>query len=65
MPRASSWGFMARVSFPSKNTRPRAGAPPVTALIRVDFPAPLGPTIMSHSPGARSKETPFKMVRSP
>ncbi len=64
--RPRSRGASDAIGNPSTDTVPAAGSTSPVSTRRSDvFPAPLGPTIASNSPGRTSNETPATIVRFP
>ena len=62
--RATTLGGSRPSSFPSRYTAPvEGGRAPETARSRVVFPAPLGPTTATSSPGGSSRVTPASTAR--
>ena len=60
-----SWGLRPARSSPAEEDRPERGrSSPKIVLIRVDLPAPLGPTIVTISPSRTLIETPLRMSAS-
>ena len=60
-----SWGLLPASSVSPKRTLPLRGlSRPKIVLIRVDLPAPLGPTMVTISPSPTSIETPLRMSTS-
>src|SRR6266508_181873 len=66
-PRAAmSYGARPSIRSPSSRISPlRTGRSPVSARIKVDLPAPLGPTSATNSPVRTSSENPWSTSRSP
>src|SRR5215471_18394154 len=66
MPMSRLAGGTAVMSRPSTRTRPASGfSKPATTFKSVVLPEPLGPRIVSSSPGAMSRETPSSARTSP
>ena len=60
-----SCGFRPLISSPRNSIRPSRGCSrPKIVLIRVDLPAPLGPTMVTISPSRTLIETPLRMSTS-
>jgi hypothetical protein len=64
--RASATGPMPRTSLSLNRTSPDVGCKmPVSTLISVDLPAPLGPMIERNSPSRTARLTPASAQTSP
>jgi hypothetical protein len=60
------WSMPMNTTVSPTTRVPRSGASSPTRMrIRVDFPAPFGPTMPSRMPGASSRSSGFSTVRSP
>ena len=62
-PRQARCGMEANLWPPSSTSPPTGRISPVIAFIRVDFPAPFGPTTIVSSPGRRASETSCRTAR--